>query len=208
MLTAAFGAGFMSLSAQAVTISLVANPSSVDSGGMFAVDIVAADLAGAEFVSAYEFSIEFDPLEFTFVANSFAVGTALGSVLDEDYFDFSDFSNADAGSLLPFVTSLLEDAALAALQPGGDVLLGSFDLRARRSATALEASIGLTCSSVAGPLDTAGIAVLLDVTACDGATISIAPVAAPESGTLALLSLGLLGLGLVTRPVRRSHHDC
>jgi hypothetical protein len=200
MLTAAFGLGLLSQPAQALTISLLASPLEVQTGGVVAIDIVATTLGTGEFVSAYDFSIDFDPIELAFVEDSFVIGSALGSHSDEDFFDFSDFSGAGAGLLLPFMTSLLDDAALAALQSDSAIFLGSFDLRARGTAIELDAGIGLACNSAAGALDENGIAVLLDVTACDGALVTIAPTATPEPGTLALMALGLLGLGLIARP--------
>ena len=200
--TAALGLAFLCTSAQAVTISLLANPLELPSGGIVSVDIVAADFGEGEFASAYDLSISFDPLESAFVADSFVVGSALGG--GEDSFDFSDFSGADAGALLPFVTSLLDDTTLASLQPGPSVVLASFELLARRTTVALTAAIGLGCNSVAGPLDEEGLAVLLDVTACNGASVNVAPVAVPEPGTVALLALGLLGLAFC---IRRSQGD-
>lgn len=207
MLIAAFGLGLLSLSAQAVTISLLASPGEVPSGGIVTVDIVATELASGEFVSAYDFSIDFDPLELAFVTDSFVVGGALGDLVDEDFFDFSDFSNAEAGLLLPFLTSLLDDSALEALQVESEVVLGSFELRARGSLAEIDAAIGLSCNSVAGPLDEEGIAVLLDVSGCNGTSVHVAPVAAPEPGTLMLFAAGLLAMGFAIRLRRRSRKD-
>ena len=45
---------------------------------------------------------------------------------------------------------------------------------------------------------------LLDVTACNGTSVGIAPVATPEPGTLALFAFGLLGLAFWSR---RSNDD-
>ena len=201
---AALGLWLLCTSAHAVTISLLASPTEVASGDVVSVEIVASDFGQGEFASAYDFSISFDPLALAFVGDSFAVGSALGDIADADFFDFSDFSAADTGSLLPFVTSLLSDAALAALQAGPSVVLASFELRARNTPIPLDAGIGLSCNSVAGPLDGEGNAVLLDVTACNGTSVGIAPVAAPEPGTLALFAFGLLGLAFWSR---RSNDD-
>jgi hypothetical protein len=84
------------------------------------------------------------------------------------------------------------------------VILASFELRARHTTVPLDAGIGLSCNSVAGPLDNEGNAVLLDVTECNGTSIGVAPVATPEPGTLTLLALGLLGM---TFWGRRSNGD-
>lgn len=200
MIIAALGLGLLSLPSQAVTISLLANPLEVQSGGIVTIDIVATNRGSGELVSAYDFAIEFDPAVLAFIEDSFVVGAALGSLSDEDFFDFSDFSGADQGLLLPFMTSLLDDATLSALQSDPAAILGSFDLRARGTPVELDADIGLSCNSVAGPLDEQGIAVLLDVSACSGALVMVAPTAMPEPGTLALLALGLFGFVLVVRP--------
>ncbi len=196
---AALGLAFLCTSAHAITVSLLADPAEVASGGIVSIQIVATDFGDGEFASAYDFSITFDPLEFAFVADSFGVGSALGSILDVDYFDDSDFSGADLGSLLPFVTSILDDDTLATLQPGPSVVLGTFDLLARPTTTPLLAAIGLGCNSVSGPLDDNGFAVLLDIAACSGASVSVAPSVVPEPGTLALFALGLLGIAVVIR---------
>jgi hypothetical protein len=192
ILALALGLALVGTSAHAVTVSLLADPLEVASGGIVSVEIVATDFGEGEFASGYDFAISFDPLQFAF-GGSFAAGVALGSVLDN-----TNLSGVDDGSLLPFVTSLLEDPELAALQPGPSVVLGSFELVARRTSVPLEALIGLQCNSVSGPF-VEGLAVLLEITACDGASVSVAPVAAGEPGTLALLALGLLGIAVSTR---------
>lgn len=192
------GLALLASPAHAVTISLVASPSPVTTGQTVTVDIVASGFTSGQFVSAFDLGVDFDPAQLEFVADSFAVGAALGSVLDEDYFDFTDASGVDAGLLLPFVVSLLDDAALAALQPGPSVTLGSFELLVRRSG-ALVSDVGLSCNSVAGPLDDQQNAILLPIDGCSGSSIDIEPVAAPEPGTLALLGLGLLGLAALQR---------
>jgi hypothetical protein len=185
--------------ARAISISLVASPNAVPSGGVVILDIVVEGLADLQFVSAYDLAIQFDPAQFGFVSDSFAVDAALGSVLDVDYFDFSDFGGAAGGELLPYVVSLLDDAALAALQPGPTVTLGTFSLLARRGESEATAAIGLGCNSAAGPLDDNDLAVLLEIESCNGTAVTIETVAAPEPGTLALLTLGLLALGGVRR---------
>ena len=61
------GLGMLSLPSQAVIISLLATPHEVQSGAILSIDIVATDLGSGEFVSAYDFSIDFDPAEFEFI---------------------------------------------------------------------------------------------------------------------------------------------
>lgn len=193
------GLALLAPPAQAVNISLVASPSPVSSGGVVAVDIVVGGFVSGEFVSAFDLGIDFDPAQLGYVRDSFTVDPALGSVLDVDYFDFTDTSGTDVGTLLPFVVSLLTDEALAALQPGPLVTLGNFELLARRTSVAFTSTIGLSCNSVAGPLNDNGHALLLPIDGCDGGSVTIEPVAAPEPGTLALLGLGLLSLVGVQR---------
>ena len=101
------------------------------------------------------------------------------------------------GELLPYAVSLLDDAALATLQPGPMITLGSFALLARRGATNATANVGLGCNSAAGPLDANDLAVLLEIESCTGTTVTIETITAPEPGTLALLALGLLALAWI-----------
>ena len=54
---ATLGFALLSLPAQALTLSLLADPAAVQSGGTVSIDIVTTDLGDGEFVSAYEFSI-------------------------------------------------------------------------------------------------------------------------------------------------------
>ena len=185
---------FVSSSAHALVISLSATPAAVASGGAVSVDILASGLGEGRFVSAYDFGIDWNPAQLAYADGSFAVGSALGSVPDVEYFDLTIFDDADAGSLLPFVVSLLEDAELAGRQANGTVVLASFGLIARRTSQELIASIGLSCNSVAGARDDAGIAELLDVDSCDGTSVTIEPAAIPAPGTLLLFGLGLIAL--------------
>lgn len=185
---------FAAPAANALVISLNATPASVASGGSVSVDIVATGLGDGGFISAYDFGVDWNPAQFAYDDGSFAVGSVLGSVADADYFDFTIFDDADAGSILPFVVSLLEDADLAGLQSDGDVVLASFGLLARRTSQGLVASIGLSCNSVAGARDGDGIAELLDVESCDGTSVTIEPAAVPAPGTLLLFGLGLIAL--------------
>lgn len=203
------GLALLASPAQAVTVSLTGSTSSIQSGGTISVDIVVSGFASGEFVSAFDLGVTFDPAQLSFVRDSFVVGTALGSVIDTDFFDFTDLSGADFGTLLPYVVSLLDDQMLASLQTGSSVVLGSFELRARPSTIEQTAAIGLTCNSVAGPLDGGGMATLLELQGCNGTTAVIQPVTAPEPETLVLFGFGLLALGWArrVRPViqQRSH---
>jgi hypothetical protein len=184
------------LPAQAVSISLLPSSTSLQSGETVLISIVASDFGEDEFASAYDFSIGFDPALLGYIDDSFVVGAALGTVPDVDFFDFTDPSGADSGSLLPFVTSLLEDSELAALQTGGDVTLATFELRALDTLVEQLTGVSLTCNSVSGPFDAEGIAVLLDIDGCSGVELSIAPRSAvPEPSGLVWLAGALVWLG-------------
>ena len=192
--------------AQAVSISLLPSTTSLQGGETVLISIVASDFGEGEFASAYDFGIDFDAALLGYVADSFTVGSALGTVPDVDFFDFTDTSGASLGSLLPFVTSLLDDADLAALQPGGDVTLATFELRALDTLVEQLTSLSLTCNSVAGPFDAEGIAVLLDIDGCLGADLTITPrPAVPEpSGLVWLAATALIWLGSRRRGARRN----
>jgi hypothetical protein len=194
--------------ASAITIDLVPDRASVPVGGRVTLEIVAADFADDEFVSAYDFSLAFEPGLLRFVRGSFVVGSALGDVADVDYFDFSDFESADLGELLPFVVSLLDDADLAARQSGPSVVLGSLEFIAGRVAAPTAVTVSPTCASVSGPIGADGNAVLLDIERCGAAQWIIEAVAVRESGTFALLVAGLLfvGAGLRVRPRAHAWH--
>jgi hypothetical protein len=186
--------------AEALVISLGATPATVASGGDVVVNVVASDLDEGGLVSAYDIGIEWDSGAFAFRDGSFVVGSALGSVVDQDFFDFTLF--VDDGSILPFVVSLLPDSELLGRQSDRPILLASFGLVARRTPQGLTGSIGLTCNSVAGASDGEGIAELLDVDSCNGASVTIEPAAVPAPGTLPLLGLGLVALALRSRRIR------
>lgn len=193
------GLALLASPARAVTISLAISAAPIQPGATISVDIVASGAASGEFVSAFDLGINFDPAKLGYVKDSFVVGSALGSVVDTEFLDFTDSSGADVGSVLPYVVSLLDDQVLAALQNGASTVLASFRLLARSTTIEQTAAVDLTCNSVAGPLDDEDIASLLDVVACTGATAVIQPAAVPEPGTLALFGLGLLALGLASR---------
>jgi hypothetical protein len=191
--------------ASAITIDLVPDRASVPAGEQVTVEIVAAGFADDEFVSAYDFSLEFDPELLRYVRDSWVVGSALGDVADVDYFDFSDFESAALGELLPFVVSLLDDADLADRQPGPSVVLGRLMFVAGRVAAPTVVTVSPTCGSVSGPIGDGGNAVLLDVERCGAAQWTIEAVPARESGTLTLLLAGLLLIGTGLRTPPRKH---
>jgi hypothetical protein len=186
---------FAAMPAQAITLSVITALPAVQSGDTVAVQIVAADFDVGEFVSAYDLELAFDPALLQYKKNSWIVGPGLGATPDVDFLDLSDFSGASLGSLLPFVVSLLDDAALAGLQPGPAVVLGSLELVARSVKLPTVAGIGLQCNSVAGPTDSSGNAVLLDVSSCTGAQLGIDPTGTvSEPGTLAGFAIGLFSI--------------
>ena len=118
------GLALLASPARAVTISLAISAAPIQSGATISVDIVASGAASGEFVSAFDLGVNFDPAKLGYVKDSFVVGSALGSVVDTDFLDFTDSNGADVGSVLPYVVSLLDDQVLAALQNGASTILG------------------------------------------------------------------------------------
>jgi len=173
--------------ADAFTLSLVPQTSTVGAGGTLSVDVVASDLGAgvAPSIGAYDLDLSFDPSVLSF--DSFVLGTGLsvtGVASDHE-------GSVDGGLFSVFELSWEDTADLNALQADAFTLF-TMTFNALNAGTSL-LSLHVNAVSTAEGAD-------LFADALNGASVSVtgAP-AVPVPAAVWLLLSGLAGMGALKR---------
>jgi hypothetical protein len=168
--------------AEAISVEIQGAPASVTNGDLFSVDVVVTGIVD-EIITAWDIDVAFDSTLLSNSSITFLVDP-MGGVADT-LFD-SIFSD---GLTDAYLLSLLSDAQVRALQCPGDVCASSLTL----------ASLSFTALSDGTPnLGLVDWGLANDIKCADNVQC-YPPTGVPEPGTLALVSLGLLGLALGQR---------
>ena len=179
----------LSFHAQATPIlSFDPTDQQVELGGSVSVDLRISDL-GDDILTGFDIDVSFDDAILGF--DSFAFGTGLDVfLLGANFTDVFEFG----GTVNVFELSFDSDEDLMDFQPN-DFVLGTFTFTALMLGTS---SLDVTFSLLSGQFEfdpLLGFDVPKELFAdVEGGSIEV--VSVPEPGTLALLSIGLAGMGL------------
>jgi hypothetical protein len=180
--------GLVPAAADAFTLSVVPQASSVNAGGTVAVDVFASDLEGAaQTLGSYDVNLSFDSSVLSFSGIAFGTGLSVTGVpsIIQDY-------ALSVGVVNPFEVSMEETADLESLQPSAFKLF---------TITFNASQVGTSALSLS--LNSAGNAAGTDslmAGALNGASMSV--VGAPQVPLPAaawLLLSGLAGVGSMVR---------
>lgn len=188
--TLVLGAGFVP-AADALTLSVVPQASTVSVGGTVSVDVVASDLASgaAPSLGAYDLNLTFDSSVLSFSSIAFGTGLSVTGVPSI----IQDFA-LGTGAVNPFEVSLEDTADLNALQAGAFTLF-TITFNAGQVGTSL---LSLSVNSLSSAEGTS-----LSAAALNGSSISVAGApAVPLPAGAWLLLTGIAGVGSLMRRKR------
>ena len=177
---AAFG---LAQPAAAISVDVVGTPAAVVAGENFSVDIVISGIVD-EIITAWDIDVAFDPALLANTSQTWYLAAMGGAdVLTDGKFL--------VGVADMWLVSLLGDADIRALQCPGDVCAPTLKI----------ASVGFKALTDGAPVIELVNWGLDNDIKCAENVQCYPPVGIPEPGSLALLGLGLLGLGIGRRRV-------
>lgn len=179
---------FASTNASAVIIGFAPSSQTAMPGDTVSLDLVVSDFGGG--IGDFDLDIAFDDTALDFLG--YSLGAGLGDISAFEAIDFS-LGDLGLGSINLSEVSLLTPVELLALQ-GDPLTLATLDFEV--DVLALGSSTTVSIDTVWAIGDEFGLP--LDVSALNDGVISN-PANVPEPPILALMALGLLGIGVFSR---------